>query len=157
MKTAHGFTLIELVVTLALLALLATLATPMLELTRQRQQEEQLRTALRDIRAALDAYHQAVREGRIESVVGESGYPANLDVLVKGVPDATDPNRRLMVFLRRIPRDPLFPDPRTPAAQTWNLRSYASPFDAPAPGADVYDVASLSDKIGLNGRPYREW
>jgi general secretion pathway protein G len=157
MNPARGFTLIELIVTLALLGLLATLAMPMLELTRQRQQEQELKAALKDIRQALDAHHQAVREGRIDAAIGDSGYPPGLDTLVKGVPDRTDPNGRLLFFLRRIPRDPFYPDPHAPAADTWNLRSYASPPDAPAPGQDVYDVYSLSDKLGLNGRPYREW
>lgn len=157
MKPACGFSLIELIVTLSLLALLATLAMPMLELTRQRQQEQELKAALRDIRRALDAYHQAVREGRIESAIGDPGYPASLDTLTHGMVDRTDPNGRMMYFLRSLPRDPFYPDPREPAAATWNPRSYSSPHDAPAPGSDVFDVHSYSDKTGLNGVPYREW
>ena len=153
----RGFTLIELMVTLALLALLATLAMPMLELTRQRQQEQELKAALKEIRRGLDAYHQAVREGRIESMVGESGYPPDLESLTSGIADISDPNRRPMYFLRSLPRDPFYPDSRAPAAETWTPRSYASPPDAPAPGRDVFDVHSWSDKAGLNGVPYKEW
>ncbi|MFN3717093.1 MAG: hypothetical protein ACK4R8_10260, partial [Thiobacillus sp.] len=62
-----------------------------------------------------------------------------------------------LYFLRRLPRDPFYPDASVPAAETWGLRSYASPPDAPVPGRDVFDVHSLSTAKGLNGLPYREW
>jgi general secretion pathway protein G len=73
------------------------------------------------------------------------------------VTDRTKPDASKLYFLRRLPRDPFYPDPAAPAAETWGLRSYTSPPDAPAPGRDVFDVYSLSSKAGLNGVPYREW
>lgn len=154
-----GFTLVELVVTLAILALLASMAVPLGMLVVQRHKEAELRGALRDIRTAIDAYKKAWDEGRIEAVksVDASGYPPTLDVLWQGVPDAKDPNGRTLYFLRRLPRDPFYPDPATPAAQTWGLRSYASPPEAPQAGADVFDVYSLTPGVGLNGTPYRDW
>ena len=62
-----------------------------------------------------------------------------------------------LYFLRRIPRDPLFPDGTIPAEQTWGLRSYQSPPDDPQPGEDVFDVYSLATGKGLSGVAYRDW
>lgn len=153
---ATGFTLLELVVTLALLALVATVALPLMELTIQRNKEADLRTALRQIRTALDAYKQAVDEGHIVSHPGDSGYPPKLETLVDGIEDAKSPTHDKINFLRRIPRDP-FADPELKPEDTWGQRSYKSPHDNPRPGVDVYDVYSLSGDTGINGVPYREW
>jgi general secretion pathway protein G len=71
--------------------------------------------------------------------------------------DIRSPTPKKIYFLRRLPRDPFFPDARAPAAATWGLRSYASPADDPQPGKDVFDVYSLATGSGLNGVPYRDW
>jgi general secretion pathway protein G len=154
-----GFTLVELVVTVAIVALLSTMAFPLAEVVVKRNKEQELRLALREIRSALDAYMEAVEEGRIAHSVGSrSAYPESLAILVEGVPDASSPDRRTRLhFLRRIPRDPMFADPTRPAEETWGKRSYASSHEAPEEGEDVYDVYSLAGGTGLNGIPYREW
>lgn len=155
---ASGFTLIELVVTIAILGLLATAALPFAQLVQQRQKEAQLREGLRQIRNAIDAYKQAVTDGQIDkATLRPQGYPPDLDVLWKGIADKTKPDDSKIYFLRRLPRDPFFPDASAEPAATWGKRSYESPPDAPQEGDDVYDVYSLSDKTGLNGVPYREW
>ena len=153
----RGFTLIEVLITLAIVALLASMAMPLAELNIKRGQEQDLRHSLREIRTAIDAYRQAVDEGRINKVVGASGYPKSLDVLVEGVEDVKSPVKSRIYFLRRIPRDPFANDPSLPAVGTWGKRSYASPPDEPKEGDDVFDVYSLSDGVGINGVPYREW
>lgn len=153
----RGFTLIELVVTVAIMAILATAALPLAEIAVQRSQEQELRAALRQIREAIDAYKQAVDDKRITKAADESGYPKSLQVLVDGVDDAKSPKKAKVYFLRRIPRDPMMHDATVPAAQTWGLRSYASSAKEPHEGNDVFDVYSLSRKTGINGVPYREW
>jgi general secretion pathway protein G len=157
-RRGRGFSLIELMVTMAILALLASVAVPFAQLVQQRHKETELREALRQIRGALDAYKLNVKEGRIDSPADASGYPPNLDSLWKGVRDKTQTDAaKKLYFLRRLPRDPFYPDPAAPPAETWGIRSYASPADAPVADHDVFDVYSLSSASGLNGVPYREW
>ena len=153
----RGFTIIELVITLAIVGLLATAAMPLAKLVAQREKEAELRAALRDIRHALDAYKVAADTGRVERQLGSSGYPPDLKSLYEGVEDAASEKKVKMYFLRRIPRDPFFPDGSVAAQETWGLRSYQSPPDDPQPGDDVFDVYSLASGKGLNGVAYHDW
>ena len=155
--SSGGFTLIELVVTLAILAMLSTVALPMTEVAVQRGKEQELHAALRQIRDAIDAYKQAYDEGHITRKVGASGYPPTLDILVQGVSDAQSQKDNKLFFLRHLPRNPFARDINVPAAETWGKRSYASNADEPQEGDDVFDVYAPSPGIGLNGVPYKEW
>jgi general secretion pathway protein G len=155
-RRPRGFTLIEMLVTVTIVGLLSTIAFPMLELAAKRSQEQELREGLRQIRTALDSYKQGVDEGRIVEETKGSGYPSSLDMLVSGVPDAKSPNKDKIYFLRRIPSDPFAPASESKGGG-WGLRSYASPPTDPQAGADVFDVFSRSEGIGLNGIAYREW
>ncbi|MCC8400740.1 type II secretion system GspH family protein [Paraburkholderia sp. MMS20-SJTN17] len=175
---SRGFTLIELVVTLALVGILALAVVPFSQLIVQREKEQQLSVALREIRTALDAYKEASDVGLIDRAADASGYPPSLTVLVDGVKNAKDPKGGLLMFLRRVPRDPFFPgDPDTPPEDTWNVRAFGEPpahadsggtdsetnsssSDSSGPnvaGKDVFDVTSKSDRVGINGIPYRLW
>lgn len=157
MIARRGFTLIELVVTVAILGVLALAAAPLLENTVRRHKEAELRGALRDIRNAIDAYQRAAAEGKVARKADESGYPHRLEDLYLGVDNIQDPEKRKIYFLRRLPRDPFATDGALPAAQTWGKRSYESSPDAPREGNDVFDVHSRSEAVGSNGVPYREW
>lgn len=151
----RGFTLIELLVVMAVMGVLTALIMPLAELTVQRDRERELKQALWQIRDAIDAYHRAASAGAVVVAPGDSPYPPSLLALTQGVSDPRQPGR-LQFFLRRVPRDP-FADPGLPAEATWALRSYLSPPDKPQPGPDVYDVASRSPRMGLNGVALKDW
>ena len=156
-RRAHGFTLIELLVTLAILGVLGTLVVPVTRVTLQRRHEQELRSALHDIRQGIDDYKRACEQGRTAKPAAGNCYPATLELLVEGVPDARHPKQAKLFFLRRLPRDPFNAEPALSAGQTWVKRSYASEADQPREGADVYDVYSGSGALGLNDVPYSKW
>jgi len=80
-----GFTLIEMVAALAIFAVLAAVSIAPLKLERQRAKERELRSALSQIREALDRYKRMTEDGLIEKAgPGASGYPSSLQVLRKG-------------------------------------------------------------------------
>ncbi|WP_457393611.1 type II secretion system protein [Roseateles sp. P5_E1] len=84
MKLARGFTLIELIVVMAIVALLAGIAAPRYFHSVDRARENSLKSSLRVMREAID--HFAADRGR---------YPESLDELVQ------------TRYLRALPEDPL--------------------------------------------------
>ena len=153
----RGFTLLELLITVAIVSLVATVALPFAELTVQRGKEVELKRSLRQIRDGIDAYKRAADEGRIERKTGATGYPPNLQALVEGVADARSPDSAKLYFLRRIPRDPFHRDAAVRPEETWGMRSHSSPADRRQAGDDIFDIYSQSRTVGLNGVPLREW
>lgn len=151
LREDSGVTLMELMVTMVILSILAMCILPLSQITRKRSREVDLRQSLRTIRTALDEYKRYVDEGRIAKQATESGYPPNLEILVKGV-DLAGPAPVKKKFLRRIPRDPMTEDGE------WGLRSYSDEPDSTLwGGQDVYDVYTKSDGVALDGTPYHQW
>lgn len=153
----HGFTLVELLVTLTLLSIIAMTVMPLAEITSVRLKEHELRQALRQIRTTLDRYKAAADAGLIPKGLGESGYPASLETLTTPNISSKEVVQAPLIFMRELPRDPFNLDPTLPSANTWALRSYASPASDPRAGIDVFDVHSQSHRTGLNGIRYDQW
>jgi len=155
---SKGFTLIELVVTVAIIGLLAMVTLPLAEMSVQHSKEQELRLALRQIREGLDAYKQAYDDGNMPHSIDKSGYPESLQELVDGVVDIKNPTtQKKIYFLRSVPRDPMSTDSSKSNEATWGKRSYESSADNPQEGRDVFDVYSLDSGTGLNGIPYGKW
>jgi len=136
-KSSSGFTLLELIIVIAVIGILATIAMPALKDVPRRAAESVLKSDLRTFRDVIDQFH------------GDKGhYPPNLDALVESG------------YLRAIPRDPI-----TKSTDTWqvvfeelNLEEFPAETDLPEdlqPG--VIDVHSGSDLISLSGTPYNQW
>ena len=162
-----GFTLIEMVVVLAIVGILAMAAAPLHEMALRRVKEQALREGLRSLRSALDAHRLAVEAGRIARGPDGTPWPASLDVLVQGVPLLDEQgrprdDRARLYLLRKLPRDPFAAadsdaGPAGSAAASWGQRASTSPPSAPAAGADVFDVFSRAETRALDGSVYHDW
>lgn len=150
----RGVTFLELIATAAILAILASAIMPLGKVMVKRQKELELRRTLRQLRTAIDRYHEAVEQGRIGGTdveLGSEGYPPDLETLVEGVEEVGQIDRKLK-FLRRVPKDPM-----TGEAE-WGMRCYQDEPDSRSwCGSNVWDVYSLSRGEALDGSEYREW
>jgi general secretion pathway protein G len=155
----RGLTLIELLITLVILSILAAAAVPYAEVTVTRTKEIELRRTLREVRTAIDRFHEDWASGKISKTsqdASDDGYPRTLEVLVDGTEgaDAKGGKRR---YLRRIPADPFGEEGRPPADQ-WLVRGYQDEPDTIMwNGKDVYDIRTQSERTALDGTRYRDW
>jgi general secretion pathway protein G len=150
-RRRSGYTMVELVLVSTVLVILAAVALPTSKYTVRRAKEMELRSSLREMRNAIDEFKRYSDAGLIAVERGTDGYPGELELLVEGV-DLVGQIDKQVRFLRRIPRDPMTGE------YEWGLRSYQDEFDSDSWGGEnVFDVYSLSEGVGLNGLPYREW
>jgi general secretion pathway protein G len=132
-RRAAGFTLIELIIVVAIIGILATIAVPAMRTAPQRAREAALKEDLFTLRSCIDQFH------------GDRGrYPTALDELVS------------LGYLRVIPIDPV-----TGSRESWVV-SYEEASEeqderAQETGPGIIDVHSGSPVTALDGSPYAEW
>jgi general secretion pathway protein G len=149
LKSARGFTLMELIVAATILSILTLMALPLARVTIQREREKQLRQALWGMRDAIDRYKDAADRQAFQTKVDSQGYPPDLETLVKGVEIQGDKKVR---FLRSIPIDPMT------KSKEWGMRSMQDDPDSDSWGGQaVFDVYSKSEGTALDGTKYKDW
>src|SRR5512138_2893000 len=109
MRTAddRGLTLIELLVVIAIVSILAAAVMPLSRMTVKRVKETELRSALRTIRSAIDAFNKDCLTNKLsKDVCSKDAYPEKLEDLTEPLKlqGSGDKTRK---YLRRIPRDPM--------------------------------------------------
>lgn len=172
--TETGMTLLELVISVSILVILATVALPLERVRVVSAKEELLRYDLREMRDAIDRYHDDAEKGKFQVQAGTENYPPDLETLKDGVqmtstgtgipggtpvgapagaPAAEQSGQSEKVrYLREIPVDPMTGN------ADWGLRSVQDDADTTSwGGQDVFDVYSKSQGTALDGTKYSDW
>ncbi len=155
-----GLTLIELMVVIAILGILTAAAMPLSRMTVKRVREMELRSDLRILRNAIDAFKKDCIEKKIATeycTTDRDNYPESLELLVEPVKlaGAVDKTKK---YLRRVPNDPMTPPEQDGAAHNWGLRAYGdAPDSTQWGGENVFDAYSKSEALALDGTKYSTW
>jgi general secretion pathway protein G len=124
-----GFTLIELMIVMAIIGVLAVVAIPSFIGAIRQAREAVLKEDLHVMRSAIDSY-----------TMDKQKAPQSLDDLLQSG------------YLKAIPEDPL-----TRSKDTWvtNTSDAMYSLDQTEPGID--DIHSGSQETGSDGQPYSSW
>jgi general secretion pathway protein G len=125
----RGFTLIELMVVMAIISVMIAIAVPIYQKSIIRAKESVLRSNLFTIRNMIDEY-----------TVDKQKAPESLQELV------TDG------YLRQVPQDPM-----TGSSDTWKIIMEETAVGGPNSSPGIFDIRSGSDKKGLDGTDYADW
>ena len=124
-----GFTLIELMIVMAIIGILITLAIPSFVGAIKHAREAALKEDLQTMRTAIDSYTMDKQKG-----------PQSLDDLIQNG------------YLRAIPEDPI-----TRSKDTWVTDSSDSMYSLDETEPGITDVHSGSTETGSDGQPYSSW
>ncbi len=125
----RGFTLIEMMIVMAIIAILVSIAVPLYQKSIMRSKESVLRNNLFTLRTVIDEY-----------TYDKQKAPQSLEDLVNDG------------YLRAVPVDPI-----TGSSQTWKviMEDAMTSVNQTEPG--IFDVHSGSDQTSLEGTAYSEW
>lgn len=128
-RMRRGFTMIELMVVMAIISVLLAIALPIYQKSIIRAKESVLRNNLFTLRTMIDEYS-----------VDKQEAPQSLQDLVTNG------------YLRQVPEDPM-----TGSNQTWKLTMEDTPIAGSSAAPGIFQVNSGSDKTSLEGTAYAEW
>ena len=126
---AAGFTLLELIIVVAIIGILAAIAMPALIHVPDKAKEAVLRTDLHTFRDVLDQYY-----------ADKGKYPESLQTLVSES------------YLRAIPKDPF-----TNSPDSWQTEMADPEPGSTSAATGIYDVKSGHDGTALDGSRYADW
>lgn len=128
-KQSAGFTLIELVIVMAIIMILLTMAVSQYTGAVRHAKEAALKEDLQTMRTAIDSY-----------TMDKQKAPQSLDDLVQDG------------YLKQIPEDPL-----THSKETWVPDTSDAMYSIDETQSGITDVHSGSTDTGSDGQPYSSW